>query len=180
MNGVVELFKQSWQRLLPHTRMTLKRMVVVNACGIVLVVLLALVPGLLLNSGFVQGSLFFLMGGSFILGGAFVIFYYWTVVQAHRAVKADYFARAFPGEKDPEKTHWSRGEGIMLAAALLGLGAFLPNVLGLVLTLASEGLTVDLLTDSLGVVVTCVLVPQCCRRFVVNAPANTSELPGNV
>ena len=58
MNGVVELFKQSWQRLLPHTRMTLKRMVVVNACGIVLVVLLALVPGLLLNSASCRAACF--------------------------------------------------------------------------------------------------------------------------
>lgn len=174
MNGTVSLIKQSWASLGKDTRFKIKRMMIVNGVGLSAFIALNIVAALIFQD-YPQLLIFLAMGGDLIFGIAVVALYYWTVVQAHRAVKAEYFARAFPGEGDAERSHWTRGQGALLAVALLGLGAFIPNVLGLVLSLLTGELDASSIGGIIWIVIPCVTVPICCRRYVLST--SDPELP---
>lgn len=174
MGNIASLLKQAWAVTSPDTRFKIKRMMIVNGVGMSAFIVLNLVSILLFPTS-PELLIFLAMGGNLFIGGALVILYYWTVVQVHRAIKADYFARAFPGDANAEQSHWTHGQGFLLALALLGLGAFIPNVIGIVLSVLTGTLDFSQIGTVVWIVIALVTVPVCCRRYVLGA--SDPELP---
>lgn len=162
--NVLDLLRSSWQVLGKPARASVRRLVnyQIVTTAFVLAAQLAMIAlawaGIALPDEVSVGFL--------VLVFCLEIYGYVLVLYAHRAVKADYFARTFPDENNPARLHWNAGYGSLLAVALLALSMVVPNLLSLAITvLLGDVYALSNFSAALWLLLALILVPTCCKRF---------------
>ena len=162
--NVLDLLRSSWRVLGEPARTAVRRLVnyQIVTTAFVLAAQLAMIAlvwaGVALPDEVSVGFL--------VLVFCLEIYGYVLVLYAHRAVKADYFARAFPGENSPARRRWNGAKGFMLAVALLALSMVVPNLLSLAITvLLGDVFALSNFSAALWLLLALILVPVCCKRF---------------
>lgn len=177
MEGIVNQLKASWQVMGEKARRAFKRYAVYTAVANVVLVVALIVLRVMIVLGYRPFQLDVVQSFYFYIWIALidVVFLIVTLIilsSAYKAIKRDYFARAFPGEFCVEQNHWSKRDAFLLYAGLVGLVGFIPNVVTIVLEL-TDFPDLDLTNIITGVVwigIAIWAVPRCCARYLAPGP----------
>ena len=162
--NVLDLLRSSWQVLGKPARASVRRLLNYQIVTTTFVLAAQLVMIALAWAGVALPDE--VSVGFLVLVFCLEIYGYVLVLYAHRAVKADYFARAFPGENNPARAHWNGANGFMLALALLALSMAVPNLLSFAITvLLGDVYALSNFSAALWLLLALILVPTCCKRF---------------
>lgn len=177
MEGIVNQLKASWRVMGEKARRAFKRYAVFTIVSDAIAVLALIVVRILAVLGYLPLELDVVDAFNIYIGSLLVVVVYLIVLLiilsgAYKAIKRDYFARAFPGEAFVEQNHWSKKDAFLLYAGLVGLVAFIPNIVSIVLdvtNLPDPGVT-NIITSVVWIGIAIWAVPRCCARYLAPCP----------
>ncbi|MDM8163518.1 hypothetical protein [Collinsella intestinalis] len=173
MEAIVNLFKTSWQVMGEDARRKFKRYAVftlaTNAVLVIPLIVLRVMAALdirLFQLDAIQS--FNLLMGLWLGEAIFLIVTFVILSGAYKAIKRDYFARAFPGEFYVEQNHWRKRDAVLLYAGLVGLVGFIPNVTSIVIELTNlpDPDITNIITGVLWIGIAVWAVPRSCERYL--------------
>ena len=187
MNAIIEQLKASWQVMGEKARRAFKRYAVFTLVTVaLLIVMLVVVEGMLaFNLWPFQldaFQAFYLYIGIMVAEIIYLIVMLIILSSAYKAIKRDYFARAFPGEAFVEQNHWSKKDAFLLYAGLVGLVGFIPNITSIIVELTNipDIDLMSILTSVIWLGITVWAVPRCCDRYLSPGPRlDDSSASGN-
>lgn len=174
MEGIVNQLKASWQVMGEKARRAFKRYAVFTLVMTVIIVPLSIslptldtfgLEGLPIDPAMALSLAFLLLIFLFAVLILMVVF----VVGAYKAIKRDYFARAFPGETFIEQqNHWRKRDALLLYVGLVSLVGIVPNVVTIVLELMNlpNPDVTTIISRVIWIGVACWAVPRCCDRYL--------------
>lgn len=178
MNGIVDMLKTSWQVMGGQARRKFLRYLVftlvTDAIASVALIVLSVMDALGVNP---FGQLDILQAFNLIIGLYLFLFIFLIVTAifiagAYKAIKRDYFARNFAGETFVEQNHWSKKDAFMLYGGLVGLVAFIPNIVSLLVELIPpiDPDVTSIITGIVWIGIAVYAVPRCCERYLSPGP----------
>lgn len=177
MEGIVNQLKASWQVMGEKARRAFKRYAVFTIASDAIAVLALIVVRILAVLGYLPLELdvadaFNIYTGSLLVVVVYLIVLLIILSGAYKAIKRDYFARAFPGETFVEQNHWSKKDAFLLYAGLVGLVAFIPNIVSIVLDVTNlpDPDVTDIITSVVWIGIAIWAVPRCCARYLAPGP----------
>lgn len=177
MEGIVNQLKASWQVMGEKARRAFKRYAVFTIASDAIAVLALIVVRILAVLGYLPLELdvadaFNIYTGSLLAVVVYLIVLLIILSGAYKAIKRDYFARAFPGETFVEQNHWSKKDAFLLYAGLVGLVAFIPNIVSIVLDVTNlpDPDVTDIITSVVWIGIAIWAVPRCCARYLAPGP----------
>lgn len=177
MEGIVNQLKASWQVMGEKARRAFKRYAVFTIVSDAIAVLALIVVRILAVLGYLPLELdvvdaFNIYIGSLLVAVVYLIVLLIILSGAYKAIKRDYFARAFPGEAFVEQNHWSKKDAFLLYAGLVGLVAFIPNIVSIVLDVTNppDQDVTNIITSVVWIGIAIWAVPRCCARYLAPCP----------
>lgn len=177
MEGIVNQLKASWQVMGEKARRAFKRYAVFTIVSDAIAVLALIVARILAVLGYLPLELDVVDAFNIYIGSLLVVVVYLIVLLvilsgAYKAIKRDYFARAFPGETFVEQNHWSKKDAFLLYAGLVGLVAFIPNIVSIVLDVTNlpDPDVTNIITSVVWIGIAIWAVPRCCARYLALGP----------
>lgn len=178
MNGIVDMLKTSWQVMGEQARRKFLRYLVftlaADAIASIALIVLNVMDAVGVNP---FGQLDTLQAFNLIIG-LYLFFFVFLIINiifiagAYKAIKRDYFARAFPGETFVEQNHWSKKDAFLLYAGLAGLVAFIPNIVSIVLDVTNlpDPDVTNIINSVVWIGIAIWAVPRCCARYLAPGP----------
>lgn len=177
MEGIVNQLKASWQVMGEKARRAFKRYAVFTIVSDAIAVLALIVVRILAVLGYLPLELDVVDAFNIYIGSLLVVVVYLIVLLiilsgAYKAIKRDYFVRAFPGEAFVEQNHWSKKDAFLLYAGLVGLVAFIPNIVSIVLDVTNlpDPDVTSIITSVVWIGIAIWAVPRCCARYLAPCP----------
>lgn len=178
MNGIVDMLKTSWQVMGEQARRKFLRYLVftlvADAIASIALIVLNVMDAVGVNPFGQLDTLqaFNLIIGLYLFFFVFLIITIIFIAGAYKAIKRDYFARNFAGETFVEQNHWGKKDASLLYTGLVGLVAFIPNIVSLLAELVPP------INPDVTSIITCIVwiglaiyaVPRCCERYLSPAP----------